>query len=115
MSDLRNINLDGMSVEQLQAVKNILLDALMEGLANKTVPAAKLPDEVKRQLATHTVQPQAVNWNEVPELNAADVLAEAEAILAGCCPACGSSRVQSSTMDGRTIYDCLDCDHSWEG
>ncbi len=52
----------------------------------------------------------AATWEDIQQ-----VLAEAEAIIAGCCPCCGSSNVQSSTQNGVRIYTCGNCGHEWEG
>jgi len=57
-----------------------------------------------------TVQLLAATWEEVQQ-----VLAEAEAILAGLCPCCGSNRVLRASQNGITLYFCLDCKHEWEG
>lgn len=98
MSNLRDsIDLSRMNLDQLKQLESILLEALRDSLC-KPAPT-----------------PTAVNWNSGPTLDVASVLEEADRILAGTCPCCGSSNVQSSTMDGRRLYDCLDCGHSWEG
>lgn len=102
MSSLRDsIDLNRLNLDQLKQLEAMLLEALAESLPKQRTPT--------------TETPSAVNWNGAPELNAADVLAEAEAILAGCCPACGSSNVQSSTMNGARLYTCGDCGEEWEG
>lgn len=103
MSSLRDsIDLNRLNLDQLKQLEAILFEALRDSLCKPTPTPT-------------TETPSAVNWNSAPALNVDDVLAEAEAILAGCCPCCGSSNVQSSTMNGRRLYDCLDCGHSWEG
>lgn len=114
-------NFDDLSLaeqyEVLNGIKNLLTVTLLEEIHAGTIQRDRIPATVKHQLATH--QPVAVNWNEAPtaaaELSAVSVLEEAERIIAGCCPCCGSSNVQSSTMGGRRLYDCQDCGHSWEG
>jgi len=123
MSSLRDIDLSGFSVEQLTQVRDLLLNHLADHLRTTGKPVAALaaPTDIKALVAEKlmsqatTETPSAVNWNSSPVLDAASVVAEAEAIIAGCCPACGSSNVQSSTQNGVSIYTCVDCSHEWEG
>lgn len=79
MSDLRNIPLNHLTLSQLAEFQAFLLDVIADEVKKDRAVVAKMPDDVKAMLAKHT--PSAVNWNSAPELNAADVVAQAEALL----------------------------------
>ena len=82
MSNLRNFNDLSLSeqLEVLDGIKNLLVSALLKETHAGTIQRDRIPDAVKRELATHT--PSNVNWNAAKnELNAAAVVASAEAYL----------------------------------
>lgn len=83
MSDFRN--LDDLSqaeqIEVLDRMNAFLRRMVLELVHDGKIKPERIPDDIKKEIATTTEQPSAVNWNSAPELNAADVLAQAEAIL----------------------------------